>query len=386
MLTIGIPREIKSREKRVGMTPDGVRALTARSVSVVVQTNAGAGSGFSDADYRAVGAEILPDAKSVYARAGLIQKVKEPLPPEYPLLRQDLLVFCFFHLAAPEQAPLLDALIASGATAIGYESLEIQNRRPLLQPMSEIAGGLSASYAAYFLKAPWAFRDPIVYPASLDADLGAIASRYPEPAGDMKSQSAVVWGGGIAGEKAMEFLLKMGAGVTLVEKYPPRAAELQKKWQHAGKLQVCFPEALGREVLGEASVFVGCVHQTGRRALQVIDEKVLEEASRAKKKMIMDVSIDQGGNFPGAKATTYESPLVRDRFGNVRFSVANIPSLCGPGASAALTRAALPYTHALAENPAGAFEKFPELEGAVNVRSGQILLPAVREAHPSGNS
>lgn len=393
MLTVGIPSEIKPLEKRVGLVPSAVSALTRLGISVAVQKGAGLGSGFSDEDYVKARARILEDAQSIYQTAGLIQKVKEPLPAEFPLLRSGQILFCFLHLASPENSELVKALVTSGVTAIGYETLEVKGRLPLLMPMSEIAGALSSAYAAYFHSLDLISKGIKALPQDFLSQLEKIAASYPNLVSSAKIGNVVIFGGGIAGEKAMEVALKLKASVTVIEKsltrreeikekikrglapcLSGRQAELQGAWPH----QVLAPDELTETILVDADILIGCVHSKGARAIQVLTPELLKKISAKKKKIIMDVSIDQGGNFPEAHATTYQNPIYQDSFGNIRFAVANIPSLCGRYASEALSEKSYHYTLALADDAEEAFRDLPELAQAVNVHNREIILQTVR--------
>ncbi len=379
-LSVGVPREIKTREKRVGLTPEGCGWLTGQGVEVFIERGAGTASGFWDEDYEKRGAKMLPDAASLYAQAGLILKVKEPQPAELPLIRREHVLFCYLHLASPENARLLLGLLQAGAAAIAFETVSEGGRMPLLKPMSEIAGGLAAAYGAYLVTLRGALKEPLFYPADFQSSLERVASAFPEVPQDLTAPSVVIWGGGVAGEKALEFWLKMKGRAALVEKNAERRTALSQKWGAQGAV-FFSPEDLPESVLQTSEVFIGCVHQAGARAFRVLSEQRLQNASRDVKKVIVDVSIDQGGNFPFAHPRTYDDPLYWDPFGNLRFSVANMPSLCGPAASRALEQATLPYTLALAKGLDEAFAVYPELRNAVNVKDGLILLEAVRFAH-----
>lgn len=376
MLTVGIPKEIKTREKRVGLTPEMVKALRKLGIPVLVQKGAGSESGFSDEDYLRADADLVSDAKELYARADLIQKVKEPLAAEYPLLRRGQILFCFLHLASPAHCDLAKALVRSGVTAIGFETLEANGRMPILAPMSEIAGGLSAVFAGYFSSISLVEDHRIKYPGNFFEELEKVASLYPSIPAALKLKNVLIFGGGVAGQKAMEVAIEMGAAVTVVEKKPDRRKGLEEK-----KAKVFSSEEPMDLPLEAADVLIGAVHVRGRRALQVVNEDQLSRASKHKKKIMMDVAIDQGGNFPEARPTTYDDPLYLDSWGNLRFAVANIPSLSGRAASEVLSQQSFHYTAALADNPEEAMNELPELARAVNVRGEEILIPAIREAH-----
>lgn len=372
MLTVGIPKEIKALEKRVGLTPAGVKKLHAAGIPVAVESGAGFASGFKDADYVEAGARILPDKKAVYQTAGIIQKVKEPLPEEYPLFKDGQIIFGFLHLAAPENCGLLDALLRKNITAIAYETIEKDGRLPLLAPMSEIAGGLAACYAAYLCADVLDQRQFL----SVGHGLERIAAGYPKIPAVSKKMEAIIFGAGIAGLKAAEVLKSLGSSVLLVEKNEIKRSELVKAGWRA-----VSPEELGPEPLETARILIGSVHAKGQRAAKVITEERLRQVSARRTKVLIDISIDQGGNFPGSKTTEYADPVYKDGSGNLYFCVPNIPSFAGRQASEQLSQISLPYTSALAADPAAAFRAFPELQAAINVQNGRIVMPAIAQAH-----
>ena len=357
--------EIKPLEKRVGLTPEAVRRLTAEGIRVLVQQNAGLLSGFPDSDYRSSGAEMIPDAQSLYARAGLIQKVKEPLAPEFGLLRNQIL-FCFLHLASPENSRLREALLKSGCTAIGFETVEKEGKLPILAPMSRIAGALAAAYAAYFQSQKLVKNGRIVYPPGFHEGLNRVAGFYPDFSGKLAMGKAVIFGGGVVGHSALVAALQMKGEAAIVERNEERRQFLKTLTP-----SVFSPEQIPEALLEDAEILIGCVHLRAQRAIHVLNEEQLSKASRTKKKIILDVAIDQGGNFPEAHSTTYHDPLYLDSVGNIRFAVPNIPSFCGRAASEALSEIVGPYTAALALSPEEAFRRFPELKQGINVEKGK---------------
>ncbi|MBI3314296.1 MAG: hypothetical protein HYZ83_08690 [Candidatus Omnitrophica bacterium] len=383
MLTVGIPKEIKSKEKRVGMTPSLVQKLTSWGIPVLVEKNAGAESGFSDAQYEKAGAAVIASHAGLFAKSDLIQKVKEPLAPEFKLLRKDQILFCFLHLASPSNCALVKALVHSGATALGFETLVVEGKVPVLKPMSEIAGSLAAIYAAYFCSVPIVFDGRVKYPADFFKTVELLAESYPDFPRSMRMPKTVIFGGGVAGLKAAQYGLKMGAHMTVVEKNEDRLEALQKQYQDEKRLCFVSPKELSDKHLEAAEVFIACVHHPGKRAEPVLDEERLGNVSQKLRKIMIDISIDQGGNFPESRPSSYEDPLYLDSYGNLRFAVANIPSLCGRGASEALEKAAFPYTLALAKNGRDAFKKIPELKNAINVDRGKVLIADIRKAHES---
>ncbi|MCM8776076.1 MAG: alanine dehydrogenase, partial [Candidatus Omnitrophica bacterium] len=218
MLTVGIPKEIKPYEKRVGLIPVHVRQLCRHGAKVIVEKDAGLASGFSDREYQDFGAQIVSEHADVFQEADFIQKVKEPQPGEFPYLRSGQILFCFLHLASPAHCQLIRVLMDSRILAIGYETVTIDNAVPILRPMSEIAGGLAAAYAAYFRTLRLGSGPKIYYPFSFQEDLEKIASHYPVWPPEYRHGSVIVFGGGSSGEKVAEFVLGMHGEVVLVEK------------------------------------------------------------------------------------------------------------------------------------------------------------------------
>ena len=379
--TVGIPKEIKPLEKRVGLAPEGVRKLSAAGIRVLVEAAAGAGSGFSDEDYRTAGAAIVSSPAEVY-NAGLIQKIKEPLPAEFEFLKPNQVIFSFLHLASPAACGLVKALRERRVTAIAYETLEKNGQLPLLGPMSEIAGSLSALFAAILCAAPPYASGAPFSGGALQALFEAAAADYPRLPTHLRGVSAVIFGGGVAGMKAAETLLELGGSVRLVEMNPVRRGWLNAHFAARGNAFVCVdPADLRGADLEPAQVLIGAVHQRGKRAALVLSQDQLKAASHTVKKVIMDISIDQGGNFPGSRPTSYCDPVYRDEDGNVRFCVPNIPALAGRFATLALNELSVPYTLALAQDLEKALRQYAELAGAVNVLQGEILLAAIREVH-----
>lgn len=381
MPVIGVPKETKFLEKRVGLTPRGVRTLTSSGFKVVVEQNAGVDSGFLDLDYRTAGARICADLKELYKTAELIVKVKEPQSIEYPLLTEKHTLFCFLHLASHEACECVQALLNSGATAIAYETLAIDGVLPLLKPMSEIAGGLSFSYGQFL------WENKIINEEKnekLTIDLFKIAMAYPSlPTVLEKPISVCLWGGGIAGESVLKMAAqaKGQVKVILVEAREERREQLRSAYSNQLDLKCLAIESLTEEMLVQSDLWIGCVHQRGHRAIQVVSEELLSVASKNRKKVIIDIAIDQGGNFPGSKTTFYNDPIFFDEYGNLRFCVANMPSFCGRYASEALEKAALPFVEFLAWGVDSALERNEVLRNAVNVKNHKIMIEEIRQVH-----
>lgn len=379
MYLIGIPKEIKEHEHRVGMTPHGVQSLVAEGVSVAVETDAGLESGFTDHDYCEAGAVILSTAEELYLNSKIIKKVKEPQLPECEFLQSHHILFSFLHLSSPANAALVKRLLDIKLTAIGYETVEKGGKAPLLAPMSEIAGGLAASYAALLSK--WQRERPGAFhrPADFLSQIKMIAGVYPSVP-DLSLGKTIIWGGGVAGQKAAEMALSMNAPVIVVENDSRKSHDLLKKWKSHSLMTIYSPESLSENEMHQADVFIGCVHKPGFRAARLFNSETLKTVSEKKNKAIIDVAVDQGGNFPETRPTTYSDPFYQDSYGNIRFCVANIPSFCGKAASIALETASLNYTSSLARNYSGTLTLYPEIARAINVSQGKIMHPAVKEA------
>jgi len=382
LLTVGIPREIKSNEKRAGLTPRGVRSLREAGIKVLVEKGAGEGSGYSDPEYREAGAELTDHASDLYRNSELIQKVKEPVRAEWDLLTPDMVLCCFLHLASPEQRGLVDTLLQKHVVAIGFETVAKGGQTICLKPMSEIAGTLVAFYADFIRRTVQVQNGVLRYPPDFMKSLEWLAARYPELPGDSSPVKAVVFGAGGAGQRAAETLLRMNGEVDLVEKNEVRRVALRARFQKYGsRIRIWDPqENLGKK-LSEAEVWIGCVHVLGERAPRVLSSEDLQKFSSTLPKLIMDVAVDQGGNFPETHSTPYDEPLYLDAFGNLRFGVTNIPSLSGRGASEALEAATLPYTLALAENWKQALIQFSELRSGLQIFSGGVVNEGVARSH-----
>jgi alanine dehydrogenase len=350
-MRIGAPREIKSSERRVSLTPAGVRELVAEGHSVQVESGAGAGSGFSDGDYVAAGAE-LGDAASVWRSSDLVVKVKEPLPEEFGFLRGDLVLFTYLHLAANDD--LTDALVRSGSFAIAYETVEDgSGRLPLLAPMSEIAGRLAAQAVAYFLQSPQGGNGVLVGGAP-----GVAPSRI------------VVLGGGTAGTQAARVAVGLGADVTILERSLNRIRELEDRFD--GRARVLMSDSLTVEAESlEADAVIGAVLLPGARAPRLITESIVTRMRTGS--LLVDVAIDQGGCAETSRPTTHEAPTYRAH-DVLHYCVANMPGAVPSTSTRALTNATLPYVRVLASRGAeAAAAADPGLAAGVNVRDGQVL-------------
>ena len=358
-MKVGVLKELKADEYRVALTPAGARELVQRGHDVLVETGAGDGSSFRDDAYRAVGA-TLSSAEEVWADAELLLKVKEPLPPEYPLLREGLVLFTYLHLAASEE--LTRALAESGATCVAYETVETQNHAlPLLAPMSEIAGRLAAQAGAYFLEKPLGGRGLL---------LGGVPGVAPG--------RVLVIGGGIVGYNAAVIALGLGANVTILERSIDRMRHLDEVL--SGRVSLVMSSSLQiEESIVEADVVIGAVLIPGAVAPRLITREMLAQMKDGA--VLCDVAIDQGGCAETSRPTTHSEPVyVVD--GVTHYCVANMPGAVPITSTKALTNVTLPYVEAIAEHGLPeAVSRDPALARGVNVLDGKITYEAVAEAH-----
>jgi alanine dehydrogenase len=353
---VGIPSETKADEYRVSMTPAGVRELTERGHDVLVQSGAGAASGFPDLQYAAQGAAIAPDAEAVFAAAEMIVKVKEPLEPEVARLRPGQILFTYLHLApAPE---LTRALCASGATAIAYETVEdAQGRLPLLAPMSEIAGRLATQAGAFMLEKPLGGRGVL---------LGGVPG--------VAAANVMIIGGGSVGRNAAAIAIGMGADVFIFDVSVDRLRELEAVF--GGRCSTVYSSTLAiEELLPRTDLIIGAVLVAGDRAPFVIRRNQLSLMRPGT--VMVDVAIDQGGCFETSRPTTHAEPTF-EVDGITHYCVTNMPGAVPVTATHALANATLPYVLALAgEGVIGATQADPGLRRGVNVAGGVPTHPAV---------
>jgi len=359
VLRIAVAKEIKTDEYRVALTPAGARELVQRGHEVLVETTAGEGSAFADADYERAGARIV-SVEDAWGKAELLLKVKEPIEPEYPRMREGLVLFTYLHIAADE--PLTRALANSGIAAVAYETVETDDRRlPLLAPMSEIAGRLAPQAAAHFLEKPLGGRGVL-----LAGTPGVAPGRV------------VVLGGGIVGYNAAIIALGLGAQVTILERSIDRMRHLDEIL--SGRVSLLMSSSLQvEESIEQADVVIGAVLIPGARAPKLITRDMLGHMQRGA--IIVDVAIDQGGCIETAHATTHSDP-VYEVDGVTHYCVANMPGGVPITSTKALTNATLPYVEAIADHGlARAVARDAALARGVNVFDGKITYEAVAEAH-----
>jgi alanine dehydrogenase len=359
MSTVGVPREIKTDEHRVAITPDGVHEMASHGVTVVVETGAGADSSIADADYRAVGAEIAPDAETVWARAGLVLKVKEPQPSEFAFMRDDLTLFTFLHLAAyPDVA---DALLRSGTTGIAYETVQLANGAlPLLAPMSEVAGRMAPQIGAHFLE-----RRP--------GGRGILMGGAP----GVRPARVVVLGAGNVGWNAAWIAQGMEAEVLLLDKNLDRLRWVDQI--HRGRIMTLASNtAAVTRAVADADLVIGAVLVPGGWAPQLVTESMIK--TMKERTVIVDCAIDQGGCVEGIRETTHTDP-VYERHGVLHYAVGNVPGAVPNTSTYALTNATLPYAVELATRGVrAAVDADPALAIGVNTCAGAVPNAAVAAA------
>ena len=358
-MIIGIPKEIKNNENRVSLTPSGAKELTKRGHKVYVQATAGANSGFPDKDYVAAGAELLPTIEEVYAKAEMIIKVKEPIEPEYKLIRQGQLVFTYFHFASSE--PLTRAMVESGAICCAYETVEASDRSlPLLIPMSEVAGRMSTQEGARFLEKPQGGRGIL---------LGGVPG--------VKPAKVLVLGGGIVGTNAALMAAGLGADVTICDISLPRLRQLSEFMPKNVKTLFSSSHNIEKE-LPTTDLIIGAVLIPGAKAPHLITRPMLKLMKKGT--VLVDVAIDQGGCFETSHPTTHAEPIY-EVDGIIHYCVANIPGAVPCTSTLALTNATLPYAIRLADlGWEKACENDPGLKNGLNIVNGKIVFPAVAEA------
>ena len=357
-MVIGVPKEIKNNENRVGMTPAGVAELVKHGHTVYVQQTAGANSGFADEDYVNAGARMLPTIEEVYAAAEMIVKVKEPIAPEYKLIRHGQVVFTYFHFAADRA--LTEAMIESGGICIAYETVELPDRSlPLLIPMSEVAGRMATQEGARFLEKPQGGKGKL---------LGGVPGVRPA--------RVLILGGGIVGCNAAQMAAGMGAEVMITDINLPRLRYLSEVLPKNVKTLYSSEHNI-RQELPTIDLVIGSVLIPGDKTPHLITRDMLRLMKPGT--VLVDVAIDQGGCFETSHPTTHSDPTyVVD--GIVHYAVANIPGAVPFTSTMALTNATLPYTIALADKGwQKACKDNPALALGVNVADGKVVYKAVAD-------
>lgn len=358
-MLIGVPREIKPHEHRVGLVPSSVRELVAHGHQVVVEANAGAGIGIDDEAYRAVGASIVPTAEEIFALAEMVVKVKEPVPSEYRLVREEQILFTYLHLAA--DLPQTEALLQSGCVAIAYETVtDSRGRLPLLAPMSEVAGRMSVQVGAHLLEKP-------------QGGAGILLGGVP----GVHAAKVVVVGGGVSGTNAIRMAMGMEAQVYVIDKSLDRLYELDL--QFGPMLNTIFSTVAAIEQhVTTADLVIGAVLVPGAAAPKVITRAMIRQMKPGS--VFVDIAIDQGGCAETSRPTTHDNPTYVEE-GVVHYCVTNMPGAVPRTSTFALNNATLPFVIALANK---GFRKAilddPHLANGVNVLHGKLTSEAVAKS------
>jgi alanine dehydrogenase len=357
-MTIGVPKEIKEQEYRVALLPSGAYQLIQRGHTVIVERGAGIGAGYPDAEYDTAGATMTDVHAEVFAKADLIIKVKEPLPSEYAMLRRGQMLFTYLHLAANRS--LTEALMKSGATCIAYETIEVNRRLPLLEPMSEIAGRMSVLVGGYFLAKHFGGSGML---------LGGVPGVLPG--------KVVVLGGGAAGVNAARMAQGLGADVTILEVDLERMRFLDITLHTAHTLFSNESHLL--EILPTVDLLIGAVLVPGAKAPKLIRRDMLRRMRPGS--VLVDIAIDQGGCAETSRATTHHDPVFTEE-GVTHYCVANMPGAYARTATQALTNVTYRYLETLADFGVDeACVKNPALIGGINIKNGKVTYKAVAEAH-----
>jgi alanine dehydrogenase len=358
-MLVGVPKEIKVHESRVALTPEGVAELVRAGHGVVIEKGAGLGSAITDAEFVAAGATIEEDVLEIWSSAEMILKVKEPIEVEYSKLRKGQILFTYLHLAASK--PCTDALLASGTTAIAYETVELNGTLPLLAPMSEVAGRLAAQVGASALQKPNGGRGVL---------MGGVPGVSPA--------KVLVIGGGVAGLNSAVIAMGMGADVTIVDRSLSRLAYIDTIYGGRIKTLASSFHAVDRE-LKNADLVIGAVLVHGAKAPKLVSNAQVAQMKPGS--VLVDIAIDQGGCFEDSRPTTHAEPTFRV-YESVFYCVANMPGAVPVASTYALTNATLPYALALTNlgwEAACAADK--SLASGLNVHDGKVMYPAVAQAH-----
>ena len=358
-MIVGILKEIKAEENRVSMTPTGVEQMKERGHSVLVESLAGLGSGFSDAEYRDAGAEIVATPAEVYGRARMVLHVKEPQPSEYGMIREGQVVFTYFHFAASEE--LTRAMIRSGAVAIAYETItDGGGTLPLLTPMSEVAGRMAAQQAAKYSERAQGGRGIL---------LGGVPGVAPA--------TVLVLGGGVVGTHAAQMACGLGAKVYLLDSNLTRLRHLAEVMPRNCFPLLCSPSTV-RDLVPQADVVIGAVLVPGARTPKLVTREMLKGMKKGT--VLVDVAVDQGGCFETSHPTTHSSPTFEVE-GILHYCVPNMPGAVPLTSTIALTNATLPYAVALAaEDWREVARKHPGIRAGVNIACGKVTYQRVAQA------
>ena len=359
-MRVGVPKEVKNHEYRVAITPVGVHELVAHGHEVVVEQGAGVGSSIPDDEYVAAGARILERAEDVWGGAEMVLKVKEPIASEYPLLRDDLTLFTYLHLAADR--PLTEALVAAGTTGIAYETVQLPSGSlPLLYPMSEVAGCLAPQVGAHSLLKAQGGRGVL---------LGGV--------GGVANAKVVIIGAGVSGQNAANIALGMGADVTLLD------TDLDKLrmsfWRYSNQVHgLASSRLVLEEQVRQADLVIGAVLVAGAAAPKLVSNELVSQMKPGS--VLVDIAVDQGGCFEDTRPTTHDDPTFAVH-GSTFYCVANMPGAVPNTSTYALTNATLPYTVALADRGwRDALRADPSLAKGLNTHAGSVTNAPVAAAH-----
>lgn len=358
-MEIGVPKEIKDQEFRVGLSPNSVRTLTEAGHMVLVETQAGVGAGFADEDYLQAGAKVVPTAKDAWSRE-MVVKVKEPLPAEYDLMQKDQLLFTYLHLAAARG--LTEQLMQVGLTAIAYETVELPNRSlPLLTPMSIIAGRLSVQFGARFLERQQGGRGVL---------LGGVPG--------VKPGKVVILGGGVVGTEAAKMAVGLGAQVQIFDINVERLSYLETLF--GSRVELLYSNSADIEAaVANADLLIGAVLVPGRRAPILVPASLVAQMRPGS--VIVDVAVDQGGCVETLHPTSHTQPTY-EVSGVVHYGVPNMPGAVPWTATQALNNSTLPYVVKLANQGLKALETDDSLAKGLNVQNHRLVHPAVQQVFP----
>jgi alanine dehydrogenase len=353
---IGVPKEIKNNENRVALTPAGVISFVNAGHTVLVEKNAGIGSGFNDDDYAKAGAKIIESAEQVWTQANMIMKVKEPLASEYQYFRPGLILFTYLHLAA--EPALAEALKDKGVIAIAYETVSVNRTLPLLTPMSEVAGRMAPQIGAQFLQ-------------KNNGGLGILLAGVP----GVNRGKVTIIGGGIVGTNAAKVAIGLGADVTIIDLNADRLRQLDDIFGNQVKTLMSNPFNIAESV-AEADLLIGAVLIPGAKAPKLVTEEMVKSMKPGS--VIVDVAIDQGGIVEtDDHVTTHDNPTF-EKYGVIHYSVANIPGAVPRTSTIALTNVTVPYALQIANKGVyKAISENPALKLGVNVANGEITYEAV---------
>jgi alanine dehydrogenase len=356
---IGVPKEVKDNEFRVGIVPGGVEELRLAGHQVLIEKGAGHGSGISDAEFKQAGARIVPDKRTLFAKAGLILKVKEPQPSEYRYLRSGQVLFCYFHFAASRS--LTAAILKAKSVAIAYETIRLATgEHPLLTPMSEVAGKMAIQEGAKYLERSMGGKGIL---------LGGVAG--------VKPAKVVIIGGGVVGTNAAKVAAGIGARVSVIDVNPSRLRYLEDVLPKNVTTLVSNRRVI-REEVREADLLVGAVYVDGAKAPRLVTESMVRQMKPGS--VIVDVAIDQGGCVETAKPTTHSRPIYL-KHGVIHYCVTNIPGAVGMTSTYALTNSTLPFVLEIAKyGYQEAARRNPAIQHGVNIDRGMLVHPAVKAA------